>query len=167
MTRPIDDFVRALGAALDEAGSDPARRAAALLQPWLGREDFLGGCDCSPRADRYARRLIHADPRGRFSVLALVWSPGQASPVHAHHTWCALGVHCGALQESFFDLPSLQATPALNGTLLRTAGSCSHADARPDLIHRIANACDGAAVSVHVYGVAADAVDHGVNRIYA
>jgi predicted metal-dependent enzyme (double-stranded beta helix superfamily) len=167
MTRPIDQFVHALGAALDETGGDPARRAATLLRPWLGRDDFLGGCDCSPRADRYARRLIHADPRGRFSVLALVWSPGQASPIHAHHAWCALGIHCGALQESFFDLPSAHVAPALSGTLLRAAGSCSHGEARPDLIHRIANAGDATAVSVHVYGVPADAVDHGVNRIYA
>lgn len=167
MTRPIDDFVHALGAALDAPGADPASRAAALLQPWLGREDFLEGCDCSPRPDRYARRLIHADPRGRFSVLALVWSPGQASPVHAHHAWCALGIHCGALQESFFELGDGSGSPMLRATLVRAPGTCSHAEARPDLIHRIANPGGGTAVSVHVYGVGADAVDHGVNRIYA
>lgn len=166
MIRPLDVFVSELGAALELPGVDPARCAAEMLQPWLGREDFLGGCDCAPLPDRYARRLIHSDARGRFSVLALVWSPGQASPVHAHHAWCALGVHCGSLSESFF-APRGSAPPELTATLVRSAGACSHASPCPDAIHRIANASDCAAVSVHVYGVGIDAVDHGINRIYA
>jgi 3-mercaptopropionate dioxygenase len=166
MNRPLDVFVNELGAALERPGIDAALCAAELLRPWLGREDLLGGCDCTPSPDRYARRLIHSDPRGRFSVLALIWSPGQASPVHAHHAWCALGVHCGTLSESFF-APRETALPALTTTLVRSAGACSHAAPRPDLIHRVANTSDCAAVSVHVYGVGVDAVEHGVNRIYA
>ena len=52
--------------------------------------------------DRYARHVLYADPQGRFTILALVWSGGQFSPVHAHDTWCAYAVHRGALDETLF-----------------------------------------------------------------
>ena len=36
------------------------------------------------KPDTYTRHLLHADPNGLFSILALVWGPGQGSPVHGH-----------------------------------------------------------------------------------
>lgn len=164
MPRPMDEFIAALGAALVPGIDDAPARAARVLRPWLGRTDFLAGCDCSPRAETYARRLIHADPEGRFCVLSLVWTPGQASPVHAHRAWCALGVHCGELEEGFFALED--GVPVQRATELRGPGACSHAPADPAKIHRIANTGWCQAISVHVYGVGLAAVDTGVNRVY-
>ena len=47
-----------------------------------------------PCADRYARHLVHRDPAGRFTVLAMVWGPGQGTPLHDHQgLW---GVECVA-----------------------------------------------------------------------
>ena len=149
---------------------DVAHRAhavAAMLDPWLGRGDLLDGCDCTPCPERYARRLIHADPTGRFSVLALIWCPGQASPIHAHRTWCALGVHSGTLSESFFQATSCGSRAQLQITLARHQGAHSHGGADPSLIHQIANRGDRPAISIHVYGVGLDAIDWGVNQIYA
>lgn len=165
--RPIDGLI----AALTEAAATPldARPGAIAgsLAPLLTREDLLDGCDCTPREDRYARRLIHADPAGRFAVLSLVWAPGQASPIHAHRAWCAFGVHRGRLSESHFEPPVAAGLPTLCGQLVRDPGSCAHAPASPRLIHRIANTSDRLAVSIHIYGVGLDAVETGVNHIYA
>lgn len=165
--RPIDAFLAALDAAMDLPMADRPRAAAAALSPLLARTDLLEGCDCTPRADRYARRLIHADPGGRFSVLSLVWSPGQASPIHAHRVWCAFGVHCGTIDEHYFDPPAGGAMPGLRTRLARAPGDCAHGPASPDLIHQVANRSDALAVSIHVYGVGLDRVDTGVNRVYA
>jgi predicted metal-dependent enzyme (double-stranded beta helix superfamily) len=40
----------------------------------------------------YRCHLLHAEPDGSFSVVALVWRPGQATPIHDHVTWCVFGV---------------------------------------------------------------------------
>jgi len=34
----------------------------------------------------------HAEPDCSFSVTAMVWRPGQVTPIHDHVTWCVLGV---------------------------------------------------------------------------
>ncbi len=165
--RPIDDFVATLDPIMTLDPTERARAVAATLTPWLGRGDLLDGCDCTPCPERYARRLVHADPAGRFSVLALIWYPGQASPIHAHRTWCALGVHAGTLTESFYQAAACGTRTQHQATLARLQGAQSHGAADPSLIHQIANRGDRPAISIHIYGVGLDAIDCGVNQIYA
>ena len=51
------------------------------------------------RPDRYARRLLHRDPAGRYTVLVLAWAPGQATPIHDHpNLWSVEGVLEGELE---------------------------------------------------------------------
>ncbi len=54
-------------------------------------------------SENYRRHLLAADPHGRYAIAALVWQPHQASPVHAHHTWCGYAVIDGALSETVFE----------------------------------------------------------------
>ena len=44
-------------------------------------------------ADELVSHLLHAEPG--FSVKALVWRPGQLTPIHDHVAWCAFGVLAG------------------------------------------------------------------------
>ncbi|WP_431285376.1 cysteine dioxygenase [Humitalea sp. 24SJ18S-53] len=147
---PMDRRAEAVAEALAEHVSDPA---------------LLRGIDCPCRPDRYVRHLLAEDPAGGFAVVALVWRPGQMSPVHAHQTWCALGVHRGALTETFYT--PAEPLPLPSRSVLRLPGETSHGAARPDLIHRIANlgTCD--AVSIHCYGVAFDRFGSDVNTVFA
>ena len=135
------------------------RRVAAALAPYLGLPDLLDGsvCECSP--DRYVRHLLHA--AADYTVLALVWRPGQMSPVHGHRTWCALGLHHGHLIETFF---TPEAVPA--GCVLRGAGDVSHGSADEETLHRLANLGTQTAISIHVYGAAYDRLGDSVNRIW-
>src|SRR5579859_3403432 len=41
---------------------------------------------------RPAGHVLHAEPDGTFSILGLVWRPGQSTRIHDHITWCAVGV---------------------------------------------------------------------------
>jgi predicted metal-dependent enzyme (double-stranded beta helix superfamily) len=135
---------------------------AAAIAPYLGDHGLLDGRDCPANPDRYVRHLLE-EGEG-YAVVALVWRPGQMSPVHAHHTWCALGVHRGCLTEHFF---TPGAPPRLSSALLREAGAISHGPGDPGLIHRIANCCAETAVSIHVYGVPYAQFAEGVNLILA
>lgn len=139
----------------------PAAVAAAIA-PHLDDPKLLAGKDCPCCPDRYIRHLL--DEGEGYAVVALVWRPGQMSPVHAHRTWCALGVHRGVLSEHFF---APGETPCPKAVHLRGCGAISHGPADPDLIHRIANCGAEVAVSIHVYGVPFNEFAEGVNLILA
>ena len=143
-------------AAVDTAVRDPApgrdRRVADALAASAADPSLLAGVAC-PCSDSYVRHLLHDG--GDYAVVALVWRPGQMSPVHAHKAWCALAVHRGILTEHFY---APGAPPRLASARLRFPGDASHGPAcspdGPDQIHRIANCCTETAVSIHAYGTA-------------
>ena len=139
--------------------------ADAAVSPLAERPRLLAGHDCPCAPDRYIRHLLHADPAGRYAVVALVWKPGQMSPIHAHRTWCALGVHRGTLTESTYRVDG--ALPLPTSAILRRPGEVSHGPADPTLIHRLANLDSRNAVSIHVYGASYDRFGSDVNLVYA
>ena len=56
-----------------------------------------------PRAARRMVRplqaVLHVAPDGVFSVVAVVWQPGQTIPIHDHGSWCVVGVYEGEEEE--------------------------------------------------------------------
>jgi predicted metal-dependent enzyme (double-stranded beta helix superfamily) len=42
--------------------------------------------------ETYKSEVLHSEPDGSFSIVALVWRPGQVTPIHDHVTWCVFGV---------------------------------------------------------------------------
>jgi predicted metal-dependent enzyme (double-stranded beta helix superfamily) len=142
-------FVRAVRAALAQAATD-----ATLLTP----EQREGSPGC------YRRHLIATDPSGRYAIVALVWQPGQASPVHGHHAWCGYAVLSGILTETLYDWDEPLGCATHARTELRATGTVSYTRAGTS-IHRLGNASTEAAVSLHVYGVAGDHVATHVNEI--
>lgn len=112
----------------------------------------------------YTRHVLHADPSGMFTVVALRWDPLQASPVHAHYTWCAYRVLRGVLTESHFEWDRSLEQAYLFNRIKREAGQsvCGHGGL--DFIHRLGNEGDYTAVSIHVYGIDAARISTHVNR---
>jgi len=131
-------FARAVRTALVEAAADPH-----LLTP-AQREGA---------AEKYQRHLLAADPLGRYAIASLVWMPGQTSPVHAHHTWCGYVVLDGTLSEALYDWNEEEDYAIPVRTQARDRGAVSYARAGRSAIHRLGNASDAPAISVHVYGV--------------
>jgi predicted metal-dependent enzyme (double-stranded beta helix superfamily) len=151
-----------LVAAADAACLTTAPQAG--IAPLLADPAVLDGVALTPCAERYARHLLHADPLGRYTLLALLWQPGQMSPVHAHHVWCAFGVISGVLTEHLF---APGEPPVSTGCRLLGPGDTCQGPGAPDLIHRLGNCGTAAAVSIHAYGAAWDAAGSGVNDIRA
>lgn len=152
----IRDLALALGEAIDAHGPGPApEMAGRLLESLLGRDDVLAPEHLRPDAACYARHLLYADPLRRFSILALVWSPGQRTPIHGHTAWGAVGVHRGELEVIEYclctdDMPKLECRERDRITAQPGQTAC----ARPGLadVHRIRNCTGNLAVSLHVYG---------------
>jgi predicted metal-dependent enzyme (double-stranded beta helix superfamily) len=152
-------------AACDGAPDRMAQRVVAALAAAAADPILLTAEQCLSCPDRYARHVLYADPQGRFTILALVWSDGQFSPVHAHDTWCAYAVRRGVLTETLFgfDAAAAQAVPLRTET--RRAGYGCFARSGLDQIHRLGNAGLEPAISIHVYGVDAGDVCSHVNRV--
>ncbi len=139
-----------------------------ILEQAISEPGFLREMRFAGSAERYTRHLIYAGPG--FTVLALVWLPGQMSPIHAHRSWCALAVRQGALVETCFtrDDAGADAKPVLRLDSCRQLhpGMVSHEGGNDEHYHRIANVGVETAVSIHVYGVDYDRLGHGLNRIW-
>lgn len=142
-----------------------ARLMRAALAQAAGEDPLLTPAQCEGAANCYRRHLLIADPHGRYAAAALVWQPGQASPVHGHHTWCGYAVLDGVLHETIYawDESADRATPLR--TQARASGAVSYVRAGLSAIHRLANEDGRPAVSLHVYGVAGERIATGVNRL--
>lgn len=150
-----------------ERGPEAGRecRIAAALAPFLDRPELLAGIDCPGCPERYVRHLLHEDRERGWAMVVIVWQPGQASPVHGHRTWCALGVHRGWLEERFYALGT-GGRPVRTRTVSRPTGATSSGPADITAIHQLHNASGATAVSIHVYGVRYDSFGEGVNWVY-
>ncbi|WP_237213646.1 cysteine dioxygenase family protein [Falsiroseomonas oryziterrae] len=151
-------------AAAARAEEGRERKVAAAIAEAVADPALLDGVECRCSAERYVRHLLHADAKGGYAVVALVWRPGQMSPVHAHRTWCAFGIHRGVLTETHYKPGD---PPVPSAARLMAPGASAHGPADPTLIHRLANLACQTAVSVHCYGVAFDRFGDGVNEVLA
>jgi 3-mercaptopropionate dioxygenase len=110
--------------------------------------------------DRPAGHLLHVEPDGAFSILGVVWRPGQTTRIHDHITWCVVGVLQGVEHEDLYD-------NALNviGENENHPGEVTGC-APPGDIHRIRNTGTEPAISLHIYGTDVTRVGSSVRRYY-
>lgn len=108
-----------------------------------------------PVADHYARRLLHPDPAGRYTVICMTWGPGQGTPLHDHgDSWGTVGVYRGRVRATPYSLRG-ETDDGLwhflpGGGI--DAGVGTAASVIPPVDHHtIENPFDHTAVSVHVY----------------
>jgi predicted metal-dependent enzyme (double-stranded beta helix superfamily) len=138
-------------AAKERRGLDEELRRALAQPAWLRPEHRVG----DPNA--YMRHVLYVDPDGDFVVTAITWLPGQVSPRHGHHVWCAFGVAEGELTEEQFG-----ADLSPRKTVRYGAGDVAEQSA----IHRVSNRSRAPLVSLHLYGVSAERLTTGINRTY-
>jgi predicted metal-dependent enzyme (double-stranded beta helix superfamily) len=159
--RALRDLVAALGAACELPQEMMARHMSAALERAAADPELLTAQQRAGSAEAYRRHILAADPDGRFTIVALVWWPGQRSPVHAHHTWCGYAVVDGTLTETLYDW---QACVSVAATHERRPGAISFTAAGRGGTHALGNAGSAPAVSLHVYGVAPECVSTHVNE---
>jgi len=150
---------RATGTGTGATLTAALREAVGKKTGWLRREHRVGD------PAHYMRHLVYVDPDDDFVITAITWLPQQRSPVHGHYVWCAYGVAEGELTEEQFRAPGALLEPI--GTKVLRAGETADLDLGGPLYHRVSNRSPRPLVSLHIYGVAADRLTTGINRIYA
>jgi 3-mercaptopropionate dioxygenase len=154
--------ITALIRRLDEAvTTDDTNRLCASVKQTLcdlvaSADDFLDASFLAPAPERYARRLLHKDPAGRYSVVVMVWDRGQGTPLHDHAgMWCVECVYRGRIRVTSFDLEGSPHADVLRFTpesvALAGKGEAGHL-IPPFEYHMIENPDATPAVTIHVYG---------------
>ena len=144
-------------------GSEPADCVLALAPSMLAliaqAEAFLEPRHYRSEPHGYARNLVYCAPDNSLSLYALVWLPGQWTPVHDHGSWGVVGVIEGVLEErSYVRLsPDRGADRGIElvrgGVILLGRGAVTSFVPNPDHIHMTGVPRERPrAVSLHLYG---------------
>lgn len=162
LPNPLAVFVRGLEALVD-GGADEAtifRDGRALLAGLIAQDGWLPDALAAPDPAAYRIHLLHLDPARRFSVSAMVWGPGQGTPIHDHTVWGMVGILRGRERCEEFSLPSRAGAPLVAGPVHELGpGDIDLVSPSIGDIHRVSNALlDGSSVSIHVYGADISAI---------
>jgi len=154
----MDELIRRLDQAVSTDDTDQLCRnvKAVLADVVSSGEQFVDAAYLAPAADKYARRLLHRDPSGRYSVVVMVWGTDQGTPLHDHAgVWCVECVYRGRIRVTSFDLENdpeaepLRFTP--ESVVFAGVGEAGHL-IPPFEYHMIENADRTPSVTLHVYG---------------
>jgi predicted metal-dependent enzyme (double-stranded beta helix superfamily) len=153
---------RELVEALDRAAAQPnVDDITRSIQELLSRMAVEGSIAlpaslCDPCEDGYARRLIHLSESPLYSVLAMVWGPGQGTSVHDHSgMWCVEGVIEGQIEVTPYDMVERVADRCrFQAQESTSAGIGSSGRLIPPFdYHTIRNTgTEECAITIHVYG---------------
>ena len=77
-------------------------RVASALRRHLPGTGILNAAQLAGDPAGYQTHRLHAEPDGSFSIAAMVWRPGQVTPIHDHVSWCVTGVLQGTEYEEIF-----------------------------------------------------------------
>src|SRR3954453_7593362 len=164
ITQPValGELVAGVRSAIDDHAdwSITAQLVADQLRAHLPGPEILTPEQRLGSPDKAAGRTLHVERDGSFSIIAVVWRPGQVTPIHDHTTWCVFGVIQGVEHEDVFDAD-------LNpiGHSHNRVGDVS-GFAPPGDIHRVHNTGDEVAISVHIYGTDVTRIGSSVRRYY-
>jgi predicted metal-dependent enzyme (double-stranded beta helix superfamily) len=133
---------------------DDPRAIAERLRPLLARDGWLAPEHRRGSRDGYRQHILHVSPSRRLSVVALVWLPGQRTPIHDHVSWCVVGVYRGVERERHYRLVEHGGRERLLpvATIEARAGHVEALVPPAENIHSVTAAGPGKTISIHVYG---------------
>jgi predicted metal-dependent enzyme (double-stranded beta helix superfamily) len=157
--------------ALVRHGRDPrtvVETVSVYLEVLLRQRAVLDQCHREPDPDRYRQHILYVHPEGAYSIVSLVWTPGQATPIHDHHCWCVVGVLDGVEHETQFHLIADRTDEWLLVTSDRLNEAKSVCPLMPpdENIHRVENATQGTSISIHVYGADIAQLGSSIHRVF-
>lgn len=128
----------------------------ALCDEVVQRGLQLPGVFLEPSPTSYARRLLHRDPDGRYSIVIMVWDANQGTPIHDHAgAWCVECVYEGRIEVTSYDIvgnaDNALVRFSMQNTTKATVGEAG-ALIPPHDYHVIENKTPTRAVTIHVYG---------------
>ena len=148
---PLTRFIAEVRQALAQPAAHET--IAAALARLVARDDWLPPAYAQPHPDHYQQYLLHADPAARFSIVSFVWGPGQATPIHDHGVWGAVGVLRGAEHSQAYLADGTTPPRPIGDRHTLHPGAVELVGPEVGDIHKVSNAiADAVSVSIHVYG---------------
>jgi 3-mercaptopropionate dioxygenase len=142
---------------------------ASQLRGFMSARELLNQTQQQPNAAHYQRHTLYRDEAGEFTILALVWLPGQETPVHGHMAWGAVGLYSGELNVISYEifgtragqlqLKAVKEIDAREGYVTSVTGGIND-------IHRIKNLSSKPAISIHVYGMDVPPESQALNILF-
>ncbi|MEU9801253.1 cysteine dioxygenase family protein [Streptomyces sp. NPDC051000] len=168
---PLAQLLTDVRAAVRAGGTDDpkqtGRRVARAFASHLRSEGLLTPEQLEPDRRSYRQHVLHVEPDGTFSVVALVWLPGQRTAIHDHLAWCVTGVYLGVEEETRYHLMADEEQPYLvpAGVTTNEAGAVDFI-VPPGDIHEVRNSASRTSVSIHVYGTDLRRSASSIRRTY-
>lgn len=157
LSAPLLDFVHELDTLMERDW--PLPRLFDVLVPEFARllrePDLLSTAQQQPGPTRYAQHNLYGCPRNRYALVALVWRPGERTPIHDHRAWGLAGVYRGCERETrFAPCDGVRGGLGLRRAELTTVHAGEVLPIVPPTdIHQVENfAAAGPTVSLHLYG---------------
>lgn len=146
---------------------DTAHQVAAKLHPFLDDPQLLLPSQRESDPNCYRQHILYVADDGQFSIVALVWLPGQTTCIHDHVSWCVVGVYEGREEERQYEVAGSGGDAYLQpvGVSYNEAGSVA-ALTPPGDIHQVVNPGPGLAISIHVYGADIGKLGSSIRRRY-
>lgn len=145
----------------EERESESAiKRTHPILSEIIGGRDLIEKKFLRPLPQKPAAYLVYSPPDKAFSVVSMVWSPGQAFPIHDHLAWGLIGVLRNQVNETryrriddgtkedYAEIREIGVKDFVEGEILEE-GLVFDPVHRDD-IHRIRNASSEPSVSIHI-----------------
>jgi predicted metal-dependent enzyme (double-stranded beta helix superfamily) len=149
-SNPLTDFAAAVDGLADRPHAIGERLGDLLAQDgWLAPEHR------EPDLNAYRQHLLHVSSDRRLSIVALVWLPGQSTPIHDHVSWCVVGVYEGRERETRYraveagDRGHLEQTGTIDALPGHVEVIVPSSDAD---IHAVSAVGRQPTISIHVYG---------------
>jgi predicted metal-dependent enzyme (double-stranded beta helix superfamily) len=167
----LDAFIRDLAVLHERCRNDEAglvELTRLRLAELLNERDVVPASAREGSPDHYTQHILHVAPDRSHSVVALVWYPGQVTPIHDHVSWCVVGVYEGEESQTLYHLAEDADGPCLVERGRETAGRGSATALLPpaENIHRVANAGSDRAISIHVYGADIERLGSSINKTF-
>ena len=165
----LNDLIRRVDAVMARERDEKrlAERVGEVLRPFLGRPGLLEPAQREADPAHYRQHILHVADDGSYSVVALVWLPGQATPIHDHVSWCVVGLHEGCEQEDHYErvVTAREEYLIATGISFNRVGTIATLNPPGD-IHVVSNPGPGMAISLHIYGADVRKLGSSIRRRY-
>jgi 3-mercaptopropionate dioxygenase len=158
---PLTAFAEDALRLIDDPDAIGARLGGLLAQDgWLATEHR------APNVFNYRQHLLHVSPCRRLSIVALVWLPGQRTPIHDHVSWCVVGVYEGLERETRYRAMHFGGRHWLEetGHVEARAGHVEVIVPAVEDIHSVAAIGEKTTISIHVYGADIELLGSSIHR---
>jgi predicted metal-dependent enzyme (double-stranded beta helix superfamily) len=125
------------------------------LPELLRTPSCLAPVHTTPGTQSYARHLVYRHPQNHYVLMAMVWQPGQYTPIHDHGgIWCVEGVYQGQMQITQYDVIPIAAQRVKAVPVQQITAGLGNVGALipPHEYHVMANTSSETAITLHIYG---------------